>query len=93
MTNITRFAAIALPLAVIHFATTWLCFVRSAVIRANESTPHWRAAAEILAFPLVYLQDIDVGFDAFPVLIILNSVLWGSTLAVVVVWGIRRWRK
>ena len=93
MANITRFAVIALPLSLIHFAVTWVSFMRSAVIKADESTSSWRAAAEVLAFPLVYLQGLDVGFDPFPVLLILNSVLWGSIVAAIVVWTIGKWRK
>jgi hypothetical protein len=63
------------------------------VIKADESTPLWRAAAEVLAFPLVYLQGINVGFDPFPALLILNSVLWGSIVAAIVAWSIGKWRK
>jgi hypothetical protein len=76
-----RFLLIALPLAVIHFLASWICFTRSEVIRPTESTRVWRVATEVLAFPLVWIQSLDFGFDAFPMLMILNSLLWGSVLA------------
>jgi len=76
-----RFLVISSVLGVLHFVTSWICFTRSEVIRPDASTPLWRSATEIVAFPLLYLQKLNPGFDAFPLLMILNSVLWGVVLA------------
>jgi hypothetical protein len=81
-----RFLLIFSVLGVVHFVVSWISFTKSEVIRSDASTPAWRTATEIMAFPLVWIQSLDVGFDAFPLLMILNSVLWGAVLAAVFVW-------
>lgn len=75
-----RLLVTSLVFGVLHFVTSWICFTRSEVIRPDASTPLWRSATEILAFPFLYLQKLNPGFDAFPLLMILNSVLWGMVL-------------
>jgi hypothetical protein len=81
-----RFLLLFPILAVIHFVLSWICFTRSEVIRPDPSTPAWRTATEILAFPLVWIQSLDLWFDAFPLLMFLNSLLWGAVWSGLILW-------
>ena len=87
-----RFLIIASTLGVVHFVLSWICFTRSEVIRPNAATPLWRSATEILAFPLLYLQKLNPGFDAFALMMILNSALWGLVIAGLasIIWIVAR---
>lgn len=83
-----RFLTISAVLATLHFALSWISFTRSEVIRPDASTPTWRLATEILAFPLLWLQKLNPGFDVFAPMMVLNSVLWGAVFGgcIVLVW-------
>ena len=85
-----RFFIVSGMFAFIHFSVSWICFTKSAVIRPSPSTDMWRNATEILAFPLVWIQSFDLGFDMFPVLMVLNSLLWGCLIGTVTLLAWRR---
>jgi len=78
--------------ALIHFVASWIAFTRSSVITATELTPFWRSAAEILAFPLIYLSQTIAGSGTLPLLMVMNSAIWGIAIALVLA-AIRRRRR
>lgn len=87
-----KFVGTMLVVGCVHFAFSWLAFIKSSLIPPSLSTPMWRTFAEYLAFPLVYGSNWITIFDPFPFLIVLNSVLWGGVFAALV-YMIRSWGK
>jgi hypothetical protein len=66
-----------------HLIATWICFTKSELIRPTATTFLWREAAEILAFPMIYLQPKS-DLDWLLALMLCNSVIWSALLTVVV---------
>jgi hypothetical protein len=75
----------AATIALLHFALSWVSFTRSAAINPSGSTPLWRGISEVLAFPLDYLSNALSALDIFPILMIVNSLLWGVVAAFIVI--------
>src|SRR5437762_11079392 len=66
-----------------YLTATWICFTKSEYIVPTAATHIWRQAAEVLAFPMVYL-DPRSDSDWLLVLILLNSAIWSTLLTSVV---------
>lgn len=82
---------LAALISLIHLVATGYCFQRASVIPGTASIEPWQSILAVLAFPLGYLANIDVGFDPAILLAITNSVVWGLAGAFIV--GVIRRRR
>ncbi len=65
-----------------HLILSYIAFIRSAVITANETTHAWRSLSNLLAFPMVQLLDsIGVSGSEIAAILIVNSLIWGAVVA------------
>jgi hypothetical protein len=83
-----NFIAIAVATAAIHLAIT------AYLLSLTIYTRTLQIAFDVISFPLVYLEKLNyrggmpriVDFDWVPVLVPLNSLLWGVVLGALCVW-------
>lgn len=75
------YLSLTVLIAVAHFILSWIAFARSEVIKPDSSTDLWLAANKVLSQPLMQRYLLDSAVDLFPLLMILNSLVWGAALA------------
>jgi hypothetical protein len=75
--------------ALLHYAVFTVSYVRAEVIHPESGHVWSQRAAEIFAFPLVYLAKVPLPIDVFPIAVIANSLLWGIVCTAAVI-GARR---
>jgi hypothetical protein len=78
--------------AIVHLAAVAFILSKTTYTRGMQ------LAYDILSFPLVYADRLNyrggvptfLDFDWVPVLVVLNSVLWGTVIGVIYWWLYRR---
>ena len=75
-----KVAGLTVAIGAVHFAASTVSYVQTNVAASPaDHFERWRALSAILGFPLVYLaKELPLGFDAFPIAIVANSLLWGA---------------
>ena len=84
--------------AVLHFILSVAIYGQAAVIEQTTNTAVWRNAADVIAFPILWLllieQHVHVprifGLDWFPILMVLNSLFWGAVIVAILIWVKKR---
>ena len=65
-----------------YLILSYVAFMRSAVIAANETTHAWRSLSNLLAFPMVQILDaLGVGGSEIAAIRIINGLIWGAVVA------------
>lgn len=82
--SILKFGAIAALFAVVHYAMFSVSYVESEIPGAGDNPATAAAMTAVLSFPLGYLARLPSLAELFPVIVALNSLLWGIACA----WGV-----
>jgi hypothetical protein len=91
MTFVHRIIIIVL-FTLAHFGLTMLAIFHGFIIFRNPSSPweiFWASAMVVLLFPSVLLNGIVLNTWSQTILMLLNSLLWGTALTFLFLW----WRK
>jgi hypothetical protein len=84
---------LVLVFSLLHYAIFTVTYVRSVVVHPEVNWTPMQAAARVLSFPLGYLANLGLPIDIFPVMIVVNSLLWGIACTGAVIWCLRRGRR
>jgi hypothetical protein len=77
-----------------YLILSYVAFMRSAVITANETTHLWRSLSDLLAFPMVQILDaLGVGGSEIIAILLVNGFIWGVVVALVIYFTLRLFAK
>jgi len=79
-----KFGAIAVLFAALHYAVFSVNYVEAEIPGAGENPAAAGIVTAVLSFPLGYLARLPSLAELFPVIVAVNSLLWGVACA----WGI-----
>jgi hypothetical protein len=87
-----KFFVLALVIAALHYAIFSVNYVESEIPGAGAHPEVSRIVKAVLSFPLAYLGSLQSLADWFPVIIVMNSILWGLIVSTVILrlFGQRR---
>lgn len=74
----------SIGVALLYYAAFTVSYVRSEVIHPAADHGRWQIALKALSFPLGYLANVPSLVDFFPVVIVVNSLLWGAACAAII---------
>ena len=67
---------------ILYFVLSYITFMRSEVVKINETTHIWRSLSELLAFPMVpLLNSFGISGSEIAAIMIVNGLFWGSVVA------------
>ena len=79
-----KFGALAVLFAALHYAVFSVSYVEAKVPGAGDDPVSSGVVNAVLSFPLGYLARLPSLAEVFPVIVTLNSLLWGIACA----WGL-----
>lgn len=82
--SMLKFGAIAVLFAALHYAVFSVNYVEAEIPGAGENPAAAGIVTAVLSFPLGYLARLPSLAELFPVIVAVNSLLWGVACA----WGI-----
>jgi hypothetical protein len=79
-----KFITIVVLIAILHYAVFSVSYVEAEVPGAGADPATSGVIKTILSFPLGYLANVRSLAEWFPVIVALNSLLWGVACAMIV---------
>ena len=84
--------------ALLHLILSVVIYGKAEVIEQTTDTAVWHNASKVIAFPILWLIRIEehvhvpriFGLDWFPILMVLNSLFWGTVIVMLLFWVKKR---
>lgn len=78
----------------LHLAFSIYSIGQASVVGHAPGKEFWLRALDVAAFPLLYVQKVEYhwgslwmfGIDLLPILVVLNSLLWGIVFLAAYLW-------